>query len=187
MLMLSCTKVLRPGLPRLGKIGDNFVLPRTIHLPSLFGGMGGGLIGLMVGLLIVGPLVGGMTTAFGVACIGALAGIWLVSWQPWKGENIGRVAIVRARAITGSVKTVCAGSARLPDYDSAGGQFICKQCALVVELEDDLVPMHDWKRRLYTGIMEVQMPQTGVKRIVPGSVPGPAALEHRQPMHASRQ
>ena len=185
MLMLSCTKVLRPGLPRIGKLGEHFVLPRTIPLAEALGALGGAIIGGLVGALFLQKAVPGGTTIFGAVAAGVLGGMFIVKWQPWKGEHIGIVTMVRARALLHTHKMTCPGGSRLPLLDEVGGQFMCKRCSLVVELKDDLVPPHEWKRRLRIGIMDVPLPQTGVIEMVSGSVDIPNEIRQKQTRKAA--
>ena len=170
MMMLCCTKVLRPGLPRLGKLGNNIVLPRTVDLASLLGGMGGFFVGLPVGLLIARPLFGGMGV-LGAGMIGIVLGLGAVQWKPWKGEHLGRVAITRGVAAIRTRPAVCPGSSRLPIFDEVTGRHACATCGLMLELEDGLSPQHQWRRRFFVGVQEVAMPQTGPMVFVAGSVP----------------
>ena len=176
MLMLSCTDVLRPGLGRIGQLTDNIVLPRTINITSAIGGGIGGVIGAIIGAMILAKIIGGSSVVLGSAFAGVMAGIWIVGWEPWKGEHAGRVAWVRTRSIMGRSKTLCPGSSRLAHYDKPSAQYTCPRCSLIIDLEDDLVPSHEWKRQLYDGIMPIPMPQTGVIRFTSGSVLVPKAL-----------
>ena len=81
--------MLRPGLPRIGKLGQNIVLPRTVDLASLLGGIGGFFFGLAAGFLIARPLFGG-GGVFGGGLIGVVLGLAAVQWRPWQGEHAGR-------------------------------------------------------------------------------------------------
>ena len=170
MLMLSCTKILRPGLPRIGKLGKNIVLPRTVDLASLLGGVGGFLAGLAFGAVVGRPIFGS-SAVFGFAMGGVPLGLLLVRWRPWRGEHIGRVALVRSRAALRTRPTTCPGSGRLPLFDAATARWSCQRCGLLLEPETGLAPRHQWRRRLYVGMQEVAMPETGPVRIVSGSVP----------------
>ena len=175
MLMLSCTDVLRPGLGRIGQLTDNFVLPRSIDITSAIGGGIGGVVGAIFGATILSKILGG-SSVMGAAFAGVMVGIWAIKWEPWKGEHAGRVALVRTRSFIGRSKTLCPGSGRLSDYDKPSAQDTCKRCSLIIELEDDLVPSHEWKRQLYDGVMPIPMPQTGVIRFASGSILVPKAL-----------
>ena len=184
MIMLCCTKALRPGLPRIGKLGDNFVLPRTIHVPSLLGAFVGAMIFGVGSLAMLAPALGAATAGMGGTAVGVLMGIMIVQWRPWSGEHIGRVAIVRMFALTSTVSAVCPGSGRLARYDIDSGQNLCSRCGLVVEPRDELTPSHKWRRRLYVGIAPVGEPITGPVRFVPGSTEVPAVEQRGQKIAA---
>ena len=176
MLMLSCTDVLRPGLGRVGQLTENFILPRTVSVLSAIGGAVGGIVGALLGATVLAPVVDGSSTVVGAAFMGMMLGVWMINWRPWKGEHAGRVVWVRTRSLLGRSTRLCPGSSRLAHYNQASAQDICTRCSLVVDLKDGLVPSHEWKRRLYDGIMPIPMPQTGVIRFTFGSVPVPQGL-----------
>ena len=169
MLMLSCTDSLRPGLGRIGKLGDNITLPRTVDAYSAIGAVVGAFVGGFVGFLV--PFFHKATTVVGVGGVGLLIGVMVVQARPWAGEHIGRVAVVRFRARAGVVTSSCPGSGRLSGYVAETGQHICSRCGFVVEPDEGLSPAHQWRRRLYTGIMPVPHPQTGPIEFCYGSVP----------------
>ena len=173
MIMLCCTKALRPGLPRIGKLSDNFILPRTVHVPSLIGAVVGAMAFGFGSVVMLTPIMGSGTAGVGGIAVGVVVGIVLVQWRPWSGEHIGRVALVRMFAATSTVSAVCPGSGRLARYNVASGQHLCARCGLVVEPRDELVPRHKWRRRLYVGIAPVAEPLTGPVQFVPGSIDVP--------------
>ena len=169
--MLDCTKAMRPGLPRIGTIGEHFTLPRPVHMPTAIGAVAGGVFGLVGALLFGRYLIDTATAIIGMSFVGGVGGIMLVQWRPWKGEHAGRVLLVQAAARRGTAKAVCGGSARLPVDDRASGQYLCAQCGLAVDPEDGLTPRHDWQARFYEGIRPVPEPLTGPVHYFLGSVP----------------
>ena len=170
-MMLCATKVLRPGLGRIGTLGSHIVLPRTVDLSSLLGATAGSIFGILVGAFIVLRVVDSPAAILGCGMVGGFVGMWLVQWQPWRGENVGRVALVRAVAFRGRSKTVCPGTWSLPFFSEATGETLCPRCnLLVVANKDGLVDAHRWKRRVFIGLREVPSPPTGPIRFVQSSV-----------------
>lgn len=171
MLMIVCTKVLRPGAPRIAKITRNFTLPRTVPVPQLAAGVIGAVLLLPVGLAsaVLGvPLGAG---AVGGLAFGAGLGVLAVSWQPWNGETVARAAWVRADSFRRARRAVCPGAGTAADRDEYLGAFVCPVCGLAGRASrDGLMRTHDWRRRLFVGQVEV-VADTGVVVMRPGSVP----------------
>lgn len=170
--MLDCTESMRPGAPRIGQIGENFALPRTVPLPAALAGTAGGLAGLLAGVLLGSRFIDTPTAVIGMTFIGIVVSVWLVQWRSG-GEHAGRVLLVRFTAYRGTVRTVCSGSARLPVADPGSGHFLCPRCGLAVTPDDGLTPSHEWKGRLYDGVVPVAAPLTGPIHYFPGSLPAP--------------
>ena len=179
MVMVFCTKIMRPGWGRIGKISENIVLPRTVSTASAVGGLVGAVIGALVGILVVQYALDDFTAVMGSMAMGCMIGVALVGWEPWRGEHLGWVALTKLRAFQTVRKMQCPGASRLPVLDVSTGQYSCPECALIVEPEDDLTPTHEWKRRMYMGIMAVETPQTGEIMIVPSSVVVPEKFRER--------
>lgn len=120
-VMLVATNMMRPPPTRIGKIGKDFVLPRTIPVLSLIGGVIGSIFGLMIGLLFgsfQGILMG--------ILFGAALGVGAVTLSPIKGESLGKwlglsAASMRAAKveIDGEAAKVFIGIAPLA-YTAAG-------------------------------------------------------------------
>jgi len=85
--MIVATDALRPPKIRIGHIGGNFSLPRTVPLATLIAGAGTGLFGLTVAFIFfhggIGPVVYG-------GGLGAAAGVFAVTWSPLKGESLAK-------------------------------------------------------------------------------------------------
>jgi hypothetical protein len=86
-VMLVATEALKPPKLRVGKIGENFTLPRTVPAAALvsasffglvFIGIFGGFVGYTVQTVMYSAVVGG---GFGV---------FLVSYSPMRGESLAR-------------------------------------------------------------------------------------------------
>ena len=85
-LMIVATEALTPPKVRIGHIGGNFTLPRTVPLASLIAGACGALVGFLFAL-VVDP---GLTfMVFGIV-IGGAAGVAAVTMSPLKGESLSR-------------------------------------------------------------------------------------------------
>lgn len=83
--MLVLTDALKSPKVRIGHIGGNFTLPRTVPLAALVAGLSGALLGLALGFFIIGGLQG---TLYSSVLLGA-AGVFVVTWSPLKGESMG--------------------------------------------------------------------------------------------------
>lgn len=171
MHMLICTKVLRPGAPRIAKLTRNIVLPRTVPLPSLLGAAAGAVLFVPLAVPLGWVGVHGSAAVVAVMASGAAAGVMLVAWQPWQGENVGKVVWVRAGSTWKSRKSPCPGSGRVAGYDTEIETDVCPVCGVAGESSaDGLVGNHLWDRRLFVGMAEVRS-DTGVVVIRSGSVP----------------
>lgn len=85
-IMLCATSVLKPGPTRIGRIGNHITLPRTVALPQLVAGIGGGLLGGILGMLVLG----GVQPVLMSAAFMGLLGVVLVTYQPMRGESLLR-------------------------------------------------------------------------------------------------
>jgi hypothetical protein len=85
--MLVATEALRPPKLRVGKIGQNFTLPRTVPAAAL-------VVGSLLALVFVGlfgALVGySVQSVMYSAVVGASLGVLLVSYSPMQGESLAR-------------------------------------------------------------------------------------------------
>lgn len=171
MHMLICTKVLRPGAPRIAKLTRNIVLPRTVPVPSLIGGAAGAVVFIPFSVLLAWVGIPGGTAVFTTMIIGAAAGVFIVAWQPWQGENVGKVVWVRAGSRWKTRSSPCPGSGRVAEMDEDLQIYVCPVCLIAGKSSSDgLMFNHDWQRRLFVGMAEVQS-HTGAVTIRSGSVP----------------
>jgi hypothetical protein len=115
--MLILTNALKSPKVRVGHIGGNITLPRTIPLTSLLVGGGGAAFGILVGFAIIG----GVGPSVYCAVLGGAAGVGAVTWSPLKGESLlkwlGLRANTRRKALTmdGEPVQLAVGIARLGD------------------------------------------------------------------------
>lgn len=117
-VMLVATGALKPPPLRIGKITDDFVLPRTVPVKTLAAAAAGGLLGLAFFGAALGfslrPLLLGV--AFGSA-----VGVALVSYSPLRGESfftwLGlRLRTARRdRVVEGRRVRLAVGVCRIPD------------------------------------------------------------------------
>jgi hypothetical protein len=84
--MIVATEALSSPKVRVGHIGGNFTLPRTVPLASLIAGAVGALLGMGVSLIIV-P---GLTPLLFCAVFGGALGVATVTLSPLKGESLSR-------------------------------------------------------------------------------------------------
>ena len=176
MLMLWCTDILRPPPSRIARLGQNFTLPVSIPWPQFVGACVGATLGIIpffllrrIGIDPIGSFMFGVLATAGI-------GVGLVSWRPWRGENVGKVAWVRVTAIRKSRRFACPGSGMAAIYSEAIEAEVCAMCGAVVRISDGLCGSHEWRRRIYVGAREVVHPRVGVIRYRSGSVlvdPGP--------------
>ena len=93
--MLVATDSLKAPELRIGTIGENITLPRTVRAASLAAGAGGGFIGIVLATILLGMSV--KTLSYG-AIVGAAIGVALVSYSPLKGESLGRWVLLKMKA-----------------------------------------------------------------------------------------
>ena len=87
-VMIAATAMLRPPPARISKLSDTIVLPRSVPLKSVVGGLVGFLIGIVVYFLGVVLIIGFNLEGFALT-VGAFTGaaVLLVNYSPLKGEN----------------------------------------------------------------------------------------------------
>lgn len=126
-VMLAATTMLRPPPTRIAKLGDNFVLPRSIPLKSLVGGAAGLLLGVIIYFLFFVVFIGFSLEMMLIVVGGCAAGgIAIVNWSPLKGENWATWASLKVGSasrgrvlIDGQEVRAYIGIAQLP-YSAAG-------------------------------------------------------------------
>jgi hypothetical protein len=89
-VMLAVTNILRPPPARIGKISENFVLPRTIELRKLIAVAVGVLAGMFLWFMPIGLFFSyGLTSLFTMMGVGGFGGYFVVTWSPLRGESLG--------------------------------------------------------------------------------------------------
>lgn len=110
--MICATSVMKPGRARIGKIGGNITLPRTIPLVNLFATAIGAFLGFAASLLVGGA--DALVIGLGV---GAGAGWMAVTYSPLKNESLLKwfelkfKSQTRTRYVNGRRVTVAVGTA----------------------------------------------------------------------------
>jgi hypothetical protein len=82
--MLVLTDALKTPKIRIGHIGGNFTLPRTVPMASLVAGGVGAAVGLLLGF----GFLGGTGPSVYSAVICGAVGVFFVTWSPLKGESL---------------------------------------------------------------------------------------------------
>lgn len=160
-VMLAATQVMRPGRTRIGKLGGNVTLPRTVPLVSLITGAVGFLLGAVFGLALAGGSITGLMYG---GTFGAAGGVFVVTYSPMKGESMltwfGLTVTSRRRQVKVDGKpvtlfvgvypiarppagpvTIVRGATRIPpsQFDERGVQLSAgnRNLALAVDLDLD--------------------------------------------------
>ena len=169
--MLWCTDILRPPPSRIARLGQNFTLPVSVPVPQFVGGCVGAIVGVIPFLLIKGLGVDPIGAfIFGVLGTAGIA-VGVVSWRPWRGENVGKVAWVRVTAIRRTRRFACPGSGMAAVHSEALEAEVCSMCGAVVRISEELCGAHEWRRRIYVGAREVVHPRVGAIHYRSGSIP----------------
>lgn len=84
-VMLVATEALRPPKLRIGKLGNNVTLPRTVPVASLLAGAAGALLSVLIFTSIVGWSVAKVAYS---GVVGATIGVVLVTYSPLRGESL---------------------------------------------------------------------------------------------------
>lgn len=95
--MLAATALLRPGPARIGSLGKNVTLPRTVRVSALLGALVGGFFGVMLGGVLAGVLHDSRFLLY-AAGIGGMAGYAAVSYSPLQGESLATWLALTAKA-----------------------------------------------------------------------------------------
>lgn len=86
-VMLVATEALRPPKLRIGRLGNNITLPRTVPAAALFAGGFGALLAMGLFTIVVGWSIASVAYS---ATIGAIIGVALVTYSPLRGESLLR-------------------------------------------------------------------------------------------------
>lgn len=117
--MLVATEALQPPKLRIGKLGNNFSLPRTVPLISLVAGALGALLSIAVFSALAGWSLAKVSYS---GVVGAVIGVFLVTYSPLRGESLlkwlglkVRSSRNRARYIDGKPVRLAVGICYVPD------------------------------------------------------------------------
>ena len=93
--MLVATDSLKAPELRIGTLGENITLPRTVRAASLVAAGVGGFAGMVLSTIVLGMSI--QTLSYG-AILGGLVGTGLISYSPLKGESLGRWVLLKLKA-----------------------------------------------------------------------------------------
>lgn len=149
--MLVCTRLLRPGPARIGSLGKNVHLPRSVQVNVLIAGAIMMVPGLIVGV-ILSKIAGGITTIVVGAAAGAFAGYMMVSWSPYRRESLVKYAAVTLQSRQGRVTLTCDGvGERAADVTADVGT--CRTCRQEVPVKPDgTTKRHEIRRKVFVGL-----------------------------------
>lgn len=101
--MIAATSMLRPPPARIGKISENFVLPRAIEARKLFAGLVGAILGITLWLILWAPLFGlSLLGALLSLLVGAAGGLAFITLSPIRGESMYTYMQLRVQARRGT-------------------------------------------------------------------------------------
>jgi hypothetical protein len=114
--MLCATRILKPPPTTIVKIGGNFNLPRPVAVRSVAAGSAGA-----IPLMLIGVAIGGFQGLLFGLVIGAAIGVGFTTWEPQKGETLGKLLGVAAQSrmrrkpleLDGETVSVSIGIARI--------------------------------------------------------------------------
>lgn len=153
-VMLATSKVLDPGPTRIGSLGKNVTLPRTVQLNVLIAGVICAVPGAVVGV-ILSQIIGGFSMIVLGALAGGFVGYVLVSWSPFQNESLVRFFTVQARTRTDRIETDCEGQGQ-EGLDRSDDTAICPSCYLEVEIDEyGDCKEHKIQRRFFVGICQL--------------------------------
>lgn len=90
--MLAATNMLRPPPARIGKIGRNITLPRSVAVKDVVGGA----VGIVVLSIFVLPFFPDFTGLLVSVAGGGALGVLAVTWSPIKGESLWKWVTLQA-------------------------------------------------------------------------------------------
>lgn len=165
MLCLFVTGVLRPDAPRIGSLGSNIQLPRSLPLIPTLGTVAGALVGAVVGL-VVAAVIGGspMIVTLVSASMFGYGGLMAVTYQPWRGESLRKVVWVTAKQRRLRQRHLCPGSTQPTDESER-----CVVCDEQLRTVEGFAPYHTWLRAVYIGFQRIVPGLTGPVRVYEGN------------------
>lgn len=167
--MLVCTPLLRPGPARIGSLGKNVHLPRSVQV-NVAVASGIMLIpGLLVGFLL-SKIAGGFTMIALGGCAGIAAGYFIVSWSPFRRESLLKYAQVTMASRQGRVALVCEGSGSTA-MDITADVGTCPTCRQEIAIKPDRsCKRHEVRRKVFVGLCPLQEVIVGEVQMTPSMV-----------------
>ena len=92
--MIAATSILKPPPTRVARVGSFFTLPRPVRLISAVAF----LVGAVVGLAVSAPIAGGLRGMLMGMSFGAAGGVFVVTYQPMRGESLAMWMWVNVQA-----------------------------------------------------------------------------------------
>lgn len=168
--MLVCTSLLRPGPARIGSLGKNVHLPRSVQVNVAIATVLTAIPGLIAGSVLTQLVGGGITTIAVGGATGAMLGYVLVSWSPYRRESLLRVLQVVAASRQGRVSLLCDGVGhRASDVTADVGT--CPSCQQEVPVKPDgTTKRHDIRRKVYVGLCPLPEVIVGEVTMVPSMI-----------------
>lgn len=109
-VMLVATEALRPPKLRIGKIGGNFTLPRTVPVLTLAASAGGAAVFGLLFAIVIDPTLASILYS---CTIGAVFGAVLVTYSPLRGESLLRWLGLKYRSSKNKTRLVDGKPVRL--------------------------------------------------------------------------
>lgn len=109
--MLVATEALRPPKLRIGRLGNNFTLPRTVPVLQLIVGGLSSLISIGLFTALTGRATIQVVMYSGV--LGAVAGVAAVSYSPLRGESLAKWLGLKYRSRKGRTRLIDGKPVRL--------------------------------------------------------------------------
>jgi len=158
--MICATSVMKPGPTRIGRIGGNITLPRTVPVINLAAAIVGALAGLALAVSIGD---GGNSTLIALG-LGAFAGWMAVTYSPLKNESLAKwielqiKSQTRARYVNGE-RVILAVGVAVTDGPSSGRVVVRRSAARVApgQFDDRGAPVPTVRGRLDPAAMLVDV------------------------------
>jgi hypothetical protein len=211
--MLVATQVLRKQETRIGKLGQNFTLPRTVKLSTAIACGIGAFLGAIFGIVASGASMRGI--ALGMV-FGAIAGYVFVTYSPMRNESLMTWLGLAAKSsrngvrIAGMNKQLAVGISRVREIEHGNVRALPGAAAVPVGEYDDrgvripgtrsvigLGATSDQWSRISSGPggqplpagQRANQPQTANPRPAPGTVTGTgprSGQPQQRPAHAQQ-
>ena len=167
--MLVCTPLLRPGPARIGSLGKNVHLPRSVQVNVAVASLIMLFPGLMIGFLL-SKIAGGFTMIALGGCAGAFAGYLIVSWSPFRRESLLKYAQVTMASRQGRVALQCEGSGTTA-LDITADVGTCAVCRQEIAIKPDRTcKRHEIRRKVFVGLCPLPEVVVGEVKMTPSMI-----------------